>query len=90
MSNELEKGSNQIDSEVMLNDQPIDEEVIVENEAKPRKKRAIEEDDNDMKDSDNSINIQSKNEDQKSKTVEFQENFVPQELIKKLFQIKRV
>ena len=49
----------------------MNEEVIVESEAKPRKKRAIEEDDNDMKDSDNS---QAKNEDQKSTTVKFQED----------------
>ncbi|NUX01527.1 hypothetical protein GO685_03385 [Wolbachia endosymbiont of Madathamugadia hiepei] len=71
LSSELEEDSNQINSEVMLNDQLMNEEVIVESEAKPRKKRAIEEDDNDMKDSDSS---QAKNEDQKSTTVKFQED----------------
>lgn len=74
LSSELEEDSNQIDLEVMLNDQSMNEEVIVESEAKPRKKRAVEEDDNDIEGSDNSINIQAKNEDQKSTTVEFQED----------------
>ncbi|MDR0288963.1 MAG: hypothetical protein LBH78_02850 [Rickettsiales bacterium] len=62
------------DTEAIIDNEQMNEEVIVESEAKPRKKRAIEEDDNDMEDSDNSVNIQAKNEDQKSTTVEFQED----------------
>ncbi|MDG7057136.1 MAG: collagenase [Wolbachia endosymbiont of Penenirmus auritus] len=73
------------DTEAIIDNEQMNEKVIVESEAKPRKKRAIEEDDSDMKGSDNS---QAKNEDQKSTTVELQENSVPQELIKKLFPNK--
>jgi|GEM_PF-7127193 len=64
----------QSDTEATIDNEQVNEEVIVESEAEPRKKRAIEEDDNDMKDSDNSVNIQAKSEDQKSTNVEFQED----------------
>ncbi|MFP3036055.1 MAG: collagenase [Wolbachia sp.] len=76
------------DTEAIIDNEQMNEKVIVESEANPRKKRAIEEDDSDMKGSDNSVNIQAKNENQKSTTVEFQENSVPQELIKELFPNK--
>ncbi|MDR3131705.1 MAG: hypothetical protein LBU02_01230 [Rickettsiales bacterium] len=74
LSHSLERNDSQMsqsDTEAIVDSEQMNEEVIVESEAKPRKKRAIEEDDNDMKDSDNS---QAKNEDQKSTTVEFQED----------------
>lgn len=62
------------DTEAIIDNEQMNEEVIVESEAKSRKKRAIEKDDNDMKDSDNSVNVQAKSEDQKLTTVEFQED----------------
>ncbi|MDR2977909.1 MAG: hypothetical protein LBU56_00410 [Rickettsiales bacterium] len=77
LSHSLERNNSwmsQSDTEAIIDNEQTNEEVIVESEAQPRKKRAVEEDDNDIEGSDNSINIQAKNENQKSTTVEFQED----------------
>ncbi|WP_419247126.1 ankyrin repeat domain-containing protein [Wolbachia endosymbiont of Rhagoletis indifferens] len=44
LSNELEEDSNQIGTEFTIDDEQIDEEVVVGNEIKSRKKRVVDED----------------------------------------------
>ncbi|WCR57881.1 hypothetical protein [Wolbachia endosymbiont of Ctenocephalides felis wCfeJ] len=84
LSNELKEGNNQVGAKFTINNEQRDEEAVLENETKPRIKRAAEENDNGETVS-NSVNTYTKSEGEKITAVGPQENSVSQELVQKLF-----